>query len=335
MAECTRAFRSLTPSGPGCLLGIPDEGSYRHSLRGRMRRIHCLMCALLALAWTAPLPAQQPTGTIRGRITDNSTQQPIAGVLVSVGNRSARTQPDGRYTITGVPAGSDLVHARLIGYTAVNHPVMVTGGDTVSVDLALDAQALNLSAIVVTGYGEQRLGAVTGAVSSVSDSQFNTGRIISPAQLIGSKAPGVQVIENTNEPGGGTSIRIRGTTSVSAASDPLYVIDGMPMGTGAGGGLTVGRDPLNSINPDDIESITVLRDASAAAIYGSNAANGVVLITTKAGKGRPATQVEYSTSASMSSVTRTPDLLNATQFAAAIATYAPSRVDSLRGANTD
>src|SRR2546422_562959 len=141
-----------------------------------MRRIHYLTCALLALSWTAPLVAQQPTGTIRGRITDNSTQQPIAGVLVSVGNRSARTQPDGRYTITGVPAGSDLVHARLIGYTAVNQPVMVTGGDTVSVDLALDAQALNLSAIVVTGYGEQRLGAGTGAVSSVSDSQFNTGR---------------------------------------------------------------------------------------------------------------------------------------------------------------
>ena len=297
-----------------------------------MRPIHCLMCALLALAWTAPLPAQQPTGTIRGRITDNSTQQPIAGVLVSVGNRSARTQPDGRYTITGVPAGSDLVHARLIGYTAVNHPVMVTGGDTVSVDLALDAQALNLSAIVVTGYGEQRLGAVTGAVSSVSDSQFNTGRIISPAQLIGSKAPGVQVIENTNEPGGGTSIRIRGTTSVSAASDPLYVIDGMPMGTGAGGGLTVGRDPLNSINPADIENITVLRDASAAAIYGSNAANGVVLITTK--RGQSGLHVEYTGNMSASSVDRLPDMLNATDFRAAVQQHGTSGQKSQLGNTT-
>ncbi len=297
-----------------------------------MHRFHRSMCALLALSWTASLAAQQPTGTIRGRITDNSTQQPIAGVLVSVGNRSARTQPDGRYTITGVPAGSDLVHARLIGYTAVNHPVMVTGGDTVSVDLALDAQALNLSAIVVTGYGEQRLGAVTGAVSSVSDSQFNTGRIISPAQLIGSKAPGVQVIENTNEPGGGTSIRIRGTTSVSAASDPLYVIDGMPMGTGAGGGLTVGRDPLNSINPADIENITVLRDASAAAIYGSNAANGVVLITTK--RGQTGLHVEYTGNVSASSVDRLPDMLNATDFRAAVQQHGTSGQKSQLGNTT-
>src|SRR6266699_494582 len=276
-----------------------------------MRRVHYAMCALLALTWTAPLVAQQPTGTIRGRITDNSTQQPIAGVLVSVGNRSARTQPDGRYTITGVPAGSDLVHARLIGYTAVNQPVMVTGGDTVSVDLVLDAQALNLSAIVVTGYGEQRLGAVTGAVSSVSDSQFNTGRIISPAQLIGSKAPGVQVIENTNEPGGGTSIRIRGTTSVSAASDPL-----------------------NSINPADIENITVLRDASAAAIYGSNAANGVVLITTK--RGHSGLHVEYTGNMSASSVDRLPDMLNATDFRAAVQQHGTSgQLSQLGNTTTD
>src|SRR5216117_3411880 len=113
-------FLILDTLRAGVPFGIPDESSYRHSLRGRMRRIHCLTGALLALAWTAPLVAQQPTGTIRGRITDNSTQQPIAGVLVSVGNRSARTQPDGRYTITGLPAGSDLMHARLIGYTPVN-----------------------------------------------------------------------------------------------------------------------------------------------------------------------------------------------------------------------
>src|SRR5436190_9079908 len=120
-----------------------------------MHRIHRSMCALLALCWTASLAAQQPTGTIHGRIVDNSTQQPIAGVLVSVGNRSARTQPDGRYTITGVPAGSDLVHARLIGYMQLTQPVMVACGDTVAVDLTLSPQALNLSAIVVTGYGVQ------------------------------------------------------------------------------------------------------------------------------------------------------------------------------------
>ena len=301
-----------------------------------MRRIHHVMCALLTAAttWTAPLVAQQATGTIRGRITDNTTQQPIAGVLVSVGTRSARTQPDGRYVISGVPAGSDLVHARLIGYVAGSQPVMVAGGDSVAVDLALAPQAVDLSAIVVTGYGEQRAGDITGSVTAVHDSQFNTGRVVSPQMLIQSKVAGVQVVDN-NDPGGGLSLRIRGPTSATASSEPLYVVDGVPLGTGSGGGLSAGRDPLNFLNPNDIQDITVLRDASAAAIYGTNAANGVVLITTKSGKGTSGARFEYNSSASSSSVDRLPDMLNATQFAAAVATYAPGRVDSLRGQNTN
>ena len=299
-----------------------------------MRRIHYLTCALLALTWAAPLLAQQPTGTIRGRITDNSTQQPIAGVLVSVGTRSARTLTDGRYTITGVPAGSDLVHARLIGYIAGTQPVMVTGGDTVAVDLALTAQAVDLSAVVVTGYGSQRVGDITGSVTAVHDSQFNTGRVVSPQMLIQSKVAGVQVVEN-NEPGGGINLRIRGPTSATASSEPLYVVDGVPLGQGSGTGLSAGRDGLNFLNPADIQDITVLRDASAAAIYGTNAANGVVLITTKSGKGTSGTRFEYNSSASASSVDRLPDMMNGTEFAAAVAQYAASRVDSLRGQNTN
>jgi iron complex outermembrane receptor protein len=299
-----------------------------------MRRIHYLTCALLALSWTAPLVAQQPTGTIRGRITDNGTQQPIVGVVVTVGGRSAITQSDGRYTITGVPGGSDLLHARLIGYQPANQPVMVAGDETVVVDVALTPSAVGLSAVVVTGYGVQRVGDITGSVTAVSDSQFNTGRVVSPQMLIQSKVAGVQVVDN-NDPGGGLSLRIRGPTSVTASSEPLYVVDGVPLGTGSGGGLSAGRDPLNFINPNDIQDMTVLRDASAAAIYGTNAANGVVLIQTKAGRGTQGPQFEYNSSASASSVTRLPDMLNAAQFAAAVAQYAPARVDSLRGVNTD
>jgi iron complex outermembrane receptor protein len=300
-----------------------------------MRRINYLTCALLALSWTAPLVAQQPTHTIRGRITDNSTQQPIVGVVVTVGGRSAITLSDGRYTITGVPAGSDLLHARLIGYQPANQPVMVAGDETVVVDVALTASAVGLSAVVVTGYGVQRAGDITGSVTAVGDSQFNTGRVVTPQMLIQSKVAGVQVVDN-NEPGGGLSLRIRGPTSATASSEPLYVVDGVPLGTGSGGGLAnFGRDALNFINPNDIQDITVLRDASAAAIYGTNAANGVVLITTKTGKGTSGARFEYNSSASASSVTRVPDMLNAAQFAAAIAQYAPARVDSLRGANTN
>jgi TonB-dependent starch-binding outer membrane protein SusC len=299
-----------------------------------MRRFNYLTCALLALAWTAPLVAQQPTGTIRGRITDNSTQQPIVGVIVSVGGRSAVTGSDGRFTITGVPSGSDLLHARLIGYQPANQPVMVAGDEPVVVDVALTASAVNLSAVVVTGYGVQRAGDITGSVTAVHDSQFNTGRVVSPQMLIQSKVAGVQVVDN-NDPGGGLSLRIRGPTSVTASSEPLYVVDGVPLGTGSGGGLSAGRDPLNFINPNDIQDMTVLRDASAAAIYGTNAANGVVLIQTKTGRGTQGPQFEYNSSASASSVTKLPDMLNASEFAAAVAAHAPTRVDSLRGANTN
>ncbi|OLC86827.1 MAG: SusC/RagA family TonB-linked outer membrane protein [Gemmatimonadetes bacterium] len=299
-----------------------------------MHRSHYPMCALLALTWTAALAAQQPTGTIRGRITDNTTQQPIAGVTITVGNRSAQTHDDGRFTISGVPAGSDLLRARMIGYAQINQPVMVGSGETVAVDLALTAQAIGLSEVVVTGYGQQRAGNITGAVTAVGDSQFNTGRVISPQMLIQSKVAGVQVVDN-NDPGGGLSIRIRGATSVNASSEPLYVVDGVPLGNGAGGGLSAGRDPLNYLNPNDIESITVLRDASAAAIYGSNAANGVVLITTKSGGTRQKPQFEYNSSASASSVTRLPAMMNAAQFATALNTYAPARDTLLLGASTD
>src|SRR5437764_4952725 len=271
-----------------------------------MRRAGCVIGGLLAVLGAAPLGAQQASGTVRGRVTDATTQQPLAGATVSLGNRRALSQGDGRYLITAVPAGTDSLRARLIGYARAAQAVTVAEHDTLVVDLALTSQAVSLSAIVVTGYGTQRAGDITGSVTAVTDSQFNTGRIISPQMLIQSKVPGVQVVDN-NEPGGGLNIRIRGPTSVHASSEPLYVVDGLPLGTGAGGGLSLtGRDPLNFLSPNDIENITVLRDASAAAIYGSNAANGVVLITTKSGKGQQGTHVEYTTSASASSVARTP-----------------------------
>ncbi len=301
-----------------------------------MRRFHHFMCALLALSWTAPLAlaAQQPTTTVRGRITDQSTQQPISGASVAVAGRTALSQADGRFSISGVPIGPATVTARMVGYAPATQPVNITEGEPLTVDLALVPQAINLSEIVVTGYGEQRAGNITGAVSSVADSQFNPGRVLSPQMLIQNKVPGVQVVDN-NDPGGGLSIRIRGATSATASNEPLYVVDGVPLGTGAGGGLSAGRDPLNYLNPGDIENITVLRDASSAAIYGSNAANGVVIITTKSGKGHSGAHVEFNTNASASQVTRVPDMLTAAQFADAVATYAPTRVDSLLGQNTN
>ncbi len=300
-----------------------------------MRRVRCISSALMAAAllWVAPLSGQAPTGTIRGRVTDSGTQQPLSGVTITAGSRGALSQADGRFAITGVPAGVQTVRTSMLGYGEGTRQVTVVAGQTVTADFTLETQAVGLNAVVVVGYGQQKAGNITGAVKQVDASQFNTGRITSPQQLIESKVAGVQVVDN-NEPGGGLNIRIRGATSINASSEPLYVIDGMPIGNGAGGGLSAGRDPLNFLNPEEIESITVLKDASAAAIYGANAANGVVLITTK--KGRQGTQIEYTGSVSGSQVTRLPSMLNAAQFRAAVMQHGDaSKQAQLLNANTD
>jgi iron complex outermembrane receptor protein len=227
-----------------------------------MKSVRYVFGALVAVLLAAPLSAQEQTGIIRGRIVDEA-QQPIAGATVLVGTRSALSNASGQYVITAAPAGSVTLQVRMLGYSPVTRAVVVTTGQTSVVDVEMISQAVGLAEIVVTGYGEQRAGDITGAVTQVTTEQFNPGRIVSPAQLISSKVAGVQVVDN-NEPGGGISIRIRGATSVTASNEPLYVIDGVPVGTGSGGGLSAGRDPLNFLNPDDIESIVVLRDARSS-----------------------------------------------------------------------
>lgn len=291
--------------------------------------------ALLAVLCAVPLRAQQTSATVRGQVVDDATKQPIAGAQVSVAGRAALSGNDGRYVITGVRAGSDTVRARRIGYAPASQGVTILGNATVVADFALTAQAVGLAEMVVTGYGTQSAGDITGAVSQISAVDFNTGTIATPQLLIQDKVAGVQVLDN-NEPGGGLSIRIRGATSINASSEPLYVVDGVPLGTGAGAGLSAGRDPLNFINPNDIQSITVLKDASSAAIYGANAANGVVLITTKSGAGgHRGTTIEYSTTVSSSSVTRTPQLLSTAQFIHAVDSVIPSRASMLGTANSN
>jgi TonB-linked SusC/RagA family outer membrane protein len=284
---------------------------------------------LLAAVCIAPLRAQQ-TGTIRGRVTDDVSQLPLRGGTVTFGTLRAETRPDGGYLLENVPAGTDSVRVTMIGYAPLSRAVTVVADTAVDVDFALTAQALNLAEMVVVGYGEQRQGNITGAVTNVTAQEFNKGRIVTPTELIQNKVAGVQVVEN-NEPGGRTSIRIRGPTSTNASNEPLYVVDGLPISSD----VAFGRDPLNFLNPDDIASMTVLRDAGAAAIYGTNAANGVVLITTKRGQQGQGPQFEYTGTASASRVTRLPSMLNAEQFRAAVEEFAPQNAWQLRNANTD
>ncbi len=297
-----------------------------------MNRVWLVSAGLALVVAGVPLGAQAQTGTIHGTVVDSATLRPLVGVSISFNGRRALTRGDGAYMIADVPAGTDSLRARLIGYSPFARMITVRAGDATEVSFSLAQSAVQLSELVATGYGEQRAGNVTGAVTQLGSDEFNRGRNIAPAQLIQSKIPGVQVVDN-NEPGGGISIRIRGATSINASSEPLYVIDGVPVGGGAGGGLSAGRDPLNFLNPDDIASMTVLRDASAAAIYGANAANGVVLITTKSGRGRPS--LEYTGTISGMAVTRLPSMLNAQQFRSAVEQYAPQNVNQLSDANTD
>jgi TonB-linked SusC/RagA family outer membrane protein len=280
---------------------------------------------------SAPVLAQ--TGTITGRVTATESGQPIARAQINVVGSGARTltREDGQYTVV-VRAGTFTVRVLRLGFVADSVTgVVVTPGTATTANFQLRAAAVSLGGVVVIGYGTQQTRNLTGSVATVTDSTFNTGRIISPEALIRGKVAGVQVSEN-NEPGGGLSVRIRGGTSVTASNEPLYVIDGVPIDIG-GGSTVNGRNGLNFLNPNDIESVTVLKDASSTAIYGNRGANGVVIITTKSGGSGP--QVTYTGTVSGSRVTGGPNLLNAAQYRTAVQTYAPTNVASLGSGNTD
>src|SRR6266545_8338954 len=174
------------------------------SKRTRMRGPRSIIPALLAVCWLAPLRAEAQSGTIRGHVND-AAGKGLSGAIVSYSSRTVQTRADGSYSLIGISAGTDTLRAKMIGYGSTARAVTVRSGQTLDADLVLTAQAVSLAEIVVTGYGEQRAGDITGAVTSVSDSQFNTGRIVSPQMLIQSKVAGVQVVDN-NDPGGGLSL---------------------------------------------------------------------------------------------------------------------------------
>jgi TonB-linked SusC/RagA family outer membrane protein len=276
-------------------------------------------------------PALAQTGRIVGTVTTAEDGRALVGAqVVVVGTTNgAATRDDGRYTITA-PVGTYKLRVIRLGYVPDSTSVTVASGQDVTANFTLHPSATVLTTIVSIGYGTQEKRDRTGAVESVDSTQFNKGRVISPEQLIRAKVPGVQVVDN-NEPGGGVAVRVRGGTSVNASNDPLYVVDGVPLQVG--GGVSSGRNPLNFLNPNDIESISVLKDASATAIYGSRGANGVVIITTRSGAA--GTQVDYSSSVSSSVVAGGPNLLTADQFRAAVQQYAPENKTSLGSVSTD
>jgi len=275
------------------------------------------------LLWAVPLRGQGPTGSITGQVTDMGTQQPLSGVFIRVLGTplGTQTRSDGGYTLTDVPAGAHRLRVTRIGYAPLEQDVTVTADARTPVNLALSPQAAILEPVVVTGYGTQRREAVTGSVATVDPTTANVGVQTNVNQMLEGRTAGVNITTNNGEPGAGVQIRVRGATSLSASNEPLYVIDGVPItnveseaaGFGIGGSPPLPRSPLNLLNPSDIGSITILKDASATAIYGSRGANGVILIETKRGASGGASMT-YDSYVATASPYRSLDVLTGDEY---------------------
>ena len=272
------------------------------------------------------------TGSITGKVLDE-TNQPIIGVSVALQGttRGANTDVNGNYTITGVAPGTYTINATFIGYISGKKTVTVSDHQTV-VGFILQSESRNLNEVVVVGYGTQRKKDLTGSVAVVTAKDFNQGPITTPEQLIQGKVSGVEITSNGGSPGSGSTIRIRGGASLNASNDPLIVIDGVPVSNEPIGGVS---NPLATINPDDIESFNILKDASATAIYGSRASNGVIIITTKKGSGNSKLSINFSSLNSQSDVTKEVSVLSPAQFRNVVQTQYSAGVPELGSANTN
>ena len=262
--------------------------------------------------------------TVTGVITDGADNLTLIGanVLVNGTDVGTITDIDGSFSLT-VPEGSNQLTISYAGYQ--DQVIDITGTSVVNV--AMNAGEL-LNEVVVVGYGTVRKRDLTGSVASLKEEDFNKGVVISPDQLLQGRVPGVNFVNNSGQPGGRATVQIRGNNSIRAGADPLYVVDGIPLDgrTARAGLLSVdignieNSNPLNFINPNDIASIEVLKDASSAAIYGSRASNGVILITTKKAK-ESGTDVNFNVSLGTSSVLNEYEVLDAAGYRDALDVY--------------
>lgn len=294
-----------------------------------MRRPWQLLCvsgAVLTLSAAGPYARAveaQSNGRITGTVRESAQNGAVPfATLILDGRPATRSADDGRYAINDVTPGQHILRTQLLGYMPKTDTIQVGSGQTVTHDFVLKATGTTLQQMVVVGYGEQRRSDLTGAVSSLTPN-VDRAPITSLEQTLQGTVPGVQVTQASSAPGGGMSIRIRGGSSVNGSNEPLYVVDGFPIennpatdGDPTNGGRTntAPANPLAALNPSDIASIEILKDASATSIYGSRGANGVVIITTKRGEaGKPKFTIEAYTATQQ--VAERYDLLNGTEYA--------------------
>lgn len=265
--------------------------------------------------------------TVSGTVTDQANT-PLPGVNIIIKGTATGTTTgfDGDYNFSA-KNGETIVFS-YIGFKP--QEIVYRGQQTLNVTLQEDTAQLD--EIVLIGYGSTTKQDATGAVEKVGEKEFNQGAIVSPEQLLSGKSAGVRITSGGGDPGGGSEIRIRGGASLSANNSPLIVVDGLPLDQRGVQGV---RNQLNAINPNDIEDFVVLKDASATAIYGSRASNGVILITTKKGKTNSPFKVEYDLKASVAQVTDYVDVLSADEFRAIAITDSNFNASLLGDAKTD
>lgn len=272
--------------------------------------LRCLQTTLVLVCFTLTVLAQNP---IKGRVTDERNEGiPGATITIKGTTRGTTTDAAGAFQLNA--SSNETLVFSYVGYTT--QELVVGSQTTLTVRMATDTRSLE--EVVVVGYGTVRKSDLTGSVSTIKADAIKEMPVVSVDQAIQSRAPGVQVTQSSAAPGGGISIRVRGANSINSGSEPLYVIDGFPMYPDNGALGTAGNrqasNAMATINPNEIESIEILKDASATSIYGSRGANGVVLITTKRGK-EGASRVDYEGSYSIQQIARPIEVLNGADYA--------------------
>ncbi len=283
---------------------------------------------LVALLVIGCLQLMAQTRTIKGEVTDAQNGEALIGATVMVEGEKGGTVTDfdGNFSLQ-VSSSAKKIKVSYIGYI----DKVLSISDNMKVKLESDSKAL--ADVVVIGYGTARKSDLTGSVATVKSKDFNKGLVSSPEQLINGKVSGVQIMSNSGSASAGSTIRVRGGASLNASNDPLIVLDGVPLEQGGISGNS--SNFLSMINPSDIESMTVLKDASSTAIYGSRASNGVIIITTKKGQ-QGAVKVNFNTTNSMQTRAQMADMLSRDEFVNVINQFGTDNQKSLLGnANTD
>ncbi|MBW0021862.1 TonB-dependent receptor [Segatella copri] len=283
---------------------------------------------LVALFVIGCLQLMAQTRTIKGEVTDAQNGEALIGATVMVEGEKGGTVTDfdGNFSLQ-VSSSAKKIKVSYIGYI----DKVLSVSDNMKVKLESDSKAL--ADVVVIGYGTARKSDLTGSVATVKSKDFNKGLVSSPEQLINGKVSGVQIMSNSGSASAGSTIRVRGGASLNASNDPLIVLDGVPLEQGGISGNS--SNFLSMINPSDIESMTVLKDASSTAIYGSRASNGVIIITTKKGQ-QGAVKVNFNTTNSLQTRAQMVDMLSRDEFVNVINQFGTDNQKSLLGtANTD